>query len=205
MIPTVKCGHLVFSATYTRFAADSMADVSRALLWLTSCVDPESELINRCNRPGWTDDEAIAARMKARADALLLFAVDKPALVAAAHYAQALSEALLAEIASWARVDAYCAGRYTERDPERLRDAEVIHQLERGLAPKQQIPPFPAALQHAHLLASDWRMCEIAKTLSEATEAMSRGRSKSMKALHECTTRLSAWLAGNDRMEDSDG
>jgi hypothetical protein len=85
MIPTFQMGDVVFSATFTRFAADSMSDVSGELARIV-------EMLACAYQDAWYQRAQDPS-------------VDKPAMVAAARYSQWISDKLLWEIAYWQQRD----------------------------------------------------------------------------------------------------
>jgi hypothetical protein len=78
MIPTFKIGGVVFSATFTRFAAESMADLSGEFLCIVKLVDQWLKYKLPTQDVPWY----------VRAE------VDKPAMVVAARYSQWISDRL---------------------------------------------------------------------------------------------------------------
>jgi hypothetical protein len=135
VIPSFQLDDIVFSDTYARFAADLLADVRRSLLTITTRLDWSL----RDNGPG--------SPSYRRAEVL---SVDKPALVAAAAYAQWIGDHVAYEVAQWRDHDMRRAELAVCDEPDKV----ALYRHERDdlelVSPSFEPPMFPDALQAIH-------------------------------------------------------
>ncbi|OBK41147.1 hypothetical protein A5658_02570 [Mycobacterium sp. 1245111.1] len=212
MIPSYKCDDVIFSDTYAKFTADLMADVSRALLAITTKLDQDLKF----NRPG--------SREYLRAQTL---SVDKPVLVSAACYCQWISEHLRYEVTQWRVTDLLIEEGYAFGDQDKAALCRLERQDTERLAPEPDAPVFPGALQEVHrthLLTSSerakrqaeiaagrhgcvdhavidlsddgyaHRLALIRETINTAANAMSRNKTKKTDVLRGHVTAVAIWL-----------
>jgi hypothetical protein len=140
MIPTYQIGERVFSATFTRFAADSMIDISGELQRIAGLLE------DKLKQPQYVALDPWRERVQA-------MSVDIPAMVAAARYSRWLSDKLLEEIPYWKRRDLATAEKMAEKRPDEAGWYKWQQEsIEEPIVSAGDAPPFPGALREMHRL-----------------------------------------------------
>lgn len=196
-----------FSPTYARFAADLLTDCRNEFLRIS--VDLDDELGNEKNRSVCEFAESQpsdSVPLSHRVDTEK--AADRDTLIAAAAYAQWISDHIWQEAARCDREIAAASARHAVTS-DQLALLEYREVPFDGGAPAAEPPPFPSVLFELRRGGTD---CDVYTLLSSASSAVGESNTAAMIVLRQHIGLLLGWrarsalrpLSGLSRHSDTD-
>lgn len=174
----------VFRSTHAGFAAELLEDCRTELLRVTSTLDGYIDLARHLNS---STSAAIVSCAPGNRDAL----------VAAAGYAQWISDHIRQQGAQWQRADSAAAAGYMANDRDQrllqgMRDREEF--CGDTIAPSPTPPPGPGVLENIESLSDRRRLLHARELCAEALWAAGKSDTEGMRTVCGHIETLLSWL-----------